>query len=209
MTSLKMSLALVAAVATVGVGANAQDADKTTAKHSPQPAPSVEPPTPQPNDPPPPPPAVRPDPPVAPSQGQPQQKAAPAGQWVYTSQYGWVWMPTGDGFTHLPPDGSPPDMYVYYPEAGWCWVVAPWLWGWGPRPYFGLLGPQYFGWFGVGLGRWYGFEGPYASWGISGRAYWGGGRWIGVDRSYDGPWHGGGYRGGRGSSRSLRPGWRR
>ena len=47
------------------------------------------------------------------------QPAAPAGQWVYTSQYGWVWMPHGDAYTYLPATGATPNMYVYYPAVGW------------------------------------------------------------------------------------------
>lgn len=207
MKTLIGNLLLTATLTNLPVGATAEEPAKAPSKadaQAPQPDP---PPTQTPNDPPPPPPAARPDPPSEPRQGPPQQKTAPAGQWVYTSQYGWVWMPYGDGFTHVPPDGSPPNMYVYYPEAGWCWVVAPWLWGWGPMPYFGLAGPRSFAWFGIGLGRWHGFAGPYHSWGWSGRAYWNGGRWYGVNRFHDGPGWGGAYRGrggfSRGSGRSL------
>ena len=84
---------------------------------------------------------------------------APAsGQWVYTSQYGWVWMPYGAGYTYLPA-GAYPDMYVYFPVYGWRWVVAPWVWGIGPRPYFGVYGWARFGWYGHGFGRWYGYRG--------------------------------------------------
>jgi hypothetical protein len=122
-------------------------------------------------------------------------------------------MPYGDTYTHVPPDGGTPSMYVYYPEAGWCWVVAPWLWGWGPMPYFGLFGPRYYGWYGVGFGHWYGFAGPYAHWGWSGRAYWHGGRWNGVSRFYGGrgsySGSGRGFSGGGGHSRGLAPAWHR
>ena len=87
--------------------------------------------------------------------------AAPApanGQWVYTSQYGWVWMPYGAAYTYLPA-GAYPDMYVYFPVYGWRWVVAPWVWGVGPRPYFGVYGWTRYAWYGHGFGRWYGYHG--------------------------------------------------
>jgi hypothetical protein len=63
-------------------------------------------------------------------------------------------------------------MYLYYPVAGWSWVAAPWLWGSGPAPYFGLVGPEFYAWFGIGLGHWYGFTTPF--WSLPGRAYFGG-----------------------------------
>jgi hypothetical protein len=99
------------------------------------------------------------------------------GQWVYTGQYGWVWMPYGNAYTYVPPGGGSPDMYVYYPSVGWTWVVAPWIWGWGPMPYFGYYGTVGFGWYGYGYGHWYGYAGPYAGW--YGRGYWNGGHWVG------------------------------
>ena len=79
-------------------------------------------------------------PPVAPSAAAPW-----AGQWVYTSQYGWVWMPYGSGYT-VATAGDEPEMYLYAPAFGWRWVVAPWVWGLGPRPYFGVFGWARFGW---------------------------------------------------------------
>jgi len=112
------------------------------------------------------------------------------GQWVYTGQYGWVWMPYGNGYTYVPSGGGAPDMYVYYPTVGWTWVVAPWIWGWGPMPYWGLYGTGGFGWYGYGYGRWYGYAGPYAGW--YGRGYWNGGRWVGAPYHPAGP-RGGGY----------------
>jgi hypothetical protein len=90
-----------------------------------------------------------------------QTAVAPApsnGQWVYTDQYGWVWMPYGSGYTYLPAGGYP-DMYVYFPAYGWRWCVAPWVWGIGPQPYFGVYGWARFGWYGHGYGHWYGFHG--------------------------------------------------
>jgi len=50
------------------------------------------------------------------------------GQWVYTAQYGWIWIPFGPQFVHVPTGA--PQMFVFYPAAGgWTWVVAPWVWG--------------------------------------------------------------------------------
>ncbi len=127
-------------------------------------APAVQPPTPPPSEPPPPAPRQIPDPPADHSDGQAQTP----GQWVYTDQYGWVWMPYGDPYTHVPSGGDPPIMYVYLPVDGWCWVDAPWIWGWGASPYFGLRGPARFRWWGNGYGRWNGYSGRYRSWGRGG-----------------------------------------
>lgn len=162
-------------------------------------------PSPAPKDPPPPPPAARPDPP----KDDARQKTSPAGQWVHTEQYGWVWMPYGNHYTYVPPDGGPPSMYVYYPDSGWCWVVAPWLWGWGPRPYFGLAGPYGYAWFGIGLGHWYGFHDRYPYWGWAGRSYWYGRRWNHFGPFSYGPGRGWAPHGGGAPRRGLAPGWRR
>ena len=78
------------------------------------------------------------------------QPATPAGQWVYTSQYGWVWMPYGTSYTYLPSNGGTPNMYVYYPAVGWSWVIAPWVWGWGAMPWFGYAGWGGYPWYGYG-----------------------------------------------------------
>jgi hypothetical protein len=82
-----------------------------------------------------------------------QARAAPAtGQWVYTQQYGWIWMPYGDQYVQAPAaaqastDASPME-YVYAPVYGWTWVNAPWIWGWGPELYFGVGGAGHFGWY--------------------------------------------------------------
>jgi hypothetical protein len=221
MKTLLGTLVMITALAVVPMEARAQAQDKAPVPTGPDAVQPVQPDSPPPAQPPPPPPAVRPNPPSQPPQPPAQQKPSDTGQWVHTAQYGWVWMPYGETYAHVPPDGGTPSMYVYYPEAGWCWVVAPWLWGWGPMPYFGLMGPRFYGWYGVGFGHWYGYAGPYAHWGWSGRAYWHGGRWNGVDRFYGG--RGGAYGGhgayggagrgaapgGGGHSRGLTPGWRR
>jgi hypothetical protein len=84
----------------------------------------------------------------------PPTASLPSGQWVYTQQYGWVWMPYPDDYTYVPPDGyGEPYAYVYTPAFGWTWVVAPWVWGFGPWPYFGVHGPAYFGWYRHGWWR--------------------------------------------------------
>lgn len=72
----------------------------------------------------------------------------PTGQWVYTSQYGWVWMPYSHQYVDEATYGADtPYQYVYSMGLGWSWVAAPWLWGWGVYPYFGVLGPSHFGWY--------------------------------------------------------------
>jgi len=85
------------------------------------------------------------------------------GQWVYTSQYGWVWMPYGQQYVDEGTYGAAsPYQYVYGVRVGWSWVAAPWLWGWGAYPYFGVWGPSHFGWYrglyrsGYGWGRYRG-----------------------------------------------------
>jgi translation initiation factor IF-2 len=83
------------------------------------------------------------------------QAAPPAGQWVYTQQYGWIWMPYSDSYTYSPPNGyGEPYAYVYSPAYScWTWLAAPWVWGFGPWPFFGVFGPAHFGWYGHGWWR--------------------------------------------------------
>jgi hypothetical protein len=87
------------------------------------------------------PPAPPENPGTPPQQAEPQEaqpapaQPSPSGQWVYTSQYGWLWMPYAQSYTYVPAEGMP-QMYVYYPALGWRWVVAPWVFRWGPRPYW-------------------------------------------------------------------------
>jgi hypothetical protein len=147
-------------------------------------------------------PTQAPPPPSGPIQAPPAHAEAPAqppvpGQWVYTDQYGWIWMPYGDKYTHVVPGNEPPDMYVYEPSYGWCWVAAPWIWGWGPLPFFGVIGPVHFGWWGNGYGHWYGFSGRYRTWGRTGwggRSGWGGRPgWGGRSGAWEGR-PGGGFR---------------
>ena len=41
------------------------------------------------------------------------------GQWVYTTQYGWVWIPYGSQYTYEPSfEGAYPYAYIYYPAYG-------------------------------------------------------------------------------------------
>jgi hypothetical protein len=85
---------------------------------------------------------------------EPIAPAVPPGQWVFTRQYGWIWMPFDDAYTYLPPTNlGGPYEYVYGPTMGWGWVVAPWILGWGPWPHFGLHGPRHFAWYGHGWWR--------------------------------------------------------
>ena len=139
---------------------------------------SVQPSTPAPDMQPPAPPQQPPAPPVQ-LQTEPQVQQQPAaggqtgagGQWVYTSEYGWIWMPYGNQYTY---EGSANDAYpysyVYYPSYGWMWLAAPWVWGWGAYPYFGLRGPMGFGWY-AGL-----YRAGYGWGGYRGGGYGGGGR---------------------------------
>jgi len=139
------------------------------------------------------PPSQRPPPPVA---------QAPRGQWIHTAQYGWVWMPYADAYTYVPPGGAgEPYAYVYGPSFGWSWVVAPWIWGYGPWPYFGIAGPRFYGWYGHGWwrnpGRWHYAPRP-----------WGGHRHSVVGpaphRGWVGPGRGGGGRASGGHGRGHR-----
>jgi len=128
----------------------------------------------------------------APVPGVPPQAAAgPAGQWVYTNQYGWLWMPYGQEYTYVPADTQAfPDQYVYYPAYGWRWIVAPWVYGYGPSPYWGAPGPRYFVWYSrpwFRVGGYWGWGG-YRGWGnyrgwIGPRA-WGARGWAGAPVYY-------------------------
>lgn len=83
-----------------------------------------------------------------------QPSGVPEGQWVQTQQYGWLWMPYAEAYTWAPADGyGEPAMYVYRPAFGWCWLAAPWVWGLGPWPRFGVYGYVHFGWYGHGWWR--------------------------------------------------------
>ncbi len=152
--------------------------------------PDVPPPSePAPTEAPPPPPQAESQlPPPAQGDSQtvtPAPAAAPTGQWVYTSQYGWLWMPYGKPYTYVPGDPQVfPYQYVYYPVYGWRWVVAPWVYGYGPAPYWGVAGPRFFVWYAhpwFRVGGYWGWGG-YRGWGyyrgwIGPRA-WGARGWV-------------------------------
>jgi hypothetical protein len=79
---------------------------------------------------------------------QPAAEPPPnGGQWIYTSQYGWLYMPYSRDYTYVSGDGGAAYEYAYYPNSGWRWVYAPWVLGWGPSPYWGRLGPRHYVWY--------------------------------------------------------------
>jgi hypothetical protein len=65
-------------------------------------------------------------------------RSYPDGQWVYTSSYGWIWIPADA--TTATVEGVP-YTYLYTPHYGWTWYVSPWGWGayhygfWVTRPW--------------------------------------------------------------------------
>jgi len=145
-------------------------------------------------------PAARPRPaqlaasPARPVEKQPATSSATTratdGQWVFTQQYGWVWIPYDRSYTYIGPEDYPYS-YIYYPTVGWCWLYSPWIYGWGPGPYWGPYGRVHFAWYAR---PWFSrpiYRGGY--WG----GYRGGGYWGGGYRGY----HGGGFRGGGGGFR--------
>ncbi len=147
---------------------------------------AAQPPTQPPAEAPPAPPAEPPAPPSvmqSPEANTPQpqgQQATGQGQWVFTSQYGWLWMPYGAQYTYEPPavQGSYvyPYSYVYYPSYGWAWLYSPWVWGWGPSPFFGYYGPRHFVWYrGPGFYPRGWVARPYPGWGVYGHGFYRGG----------------------------------
>jgi len=106
---------------------------------------------------------------------------SPPGQWVFTRQYGWLFMPFDRTYTYAPvAEGGDPYMYAYYPGYGWLWLAAPWIFGIGPQPYFGTYGYAQYGWYGRGYygHPWYGYHGGYP------------GGYHGIVYSHVGAWHG-------------------
>jgi hypothetical protein len=73
--------------------------------------------------------------------------APPAGQWVYTTQYGWLWMPYEQDYTYVSADSDVSYAYVYQPSFGWRWVLSPWVFGVGPEPRWGAVGRARFAWY--------------------------------------------------------------
>ena len=76
----------------------------------------------------------------------PPPPSSVAGEWVYTTQYGWVWMPYDQQYTHVIEKSGVAYEFVYYPRFGWRWVLAPWVFSLGPRPHF-VHGPGRFAWY--------------------------------------------------------------
>jgi hypothetical protein len=76
-----------------------------------------------------------------------QSGPPPAGQWTFTQQYGWLWMPYDQRYTNVVDDAALAYEYVWYPTFGWTWVVAPWVLGFGVTPYWGAHGPGAFAWY--------------------------------------------------------------
>jgi hypothetical protein len=154
------------------------------------------------------------DAPPSPIQEPPPARAAPAadGQWVDTSQDGWLWMPYGAQYVSEGSSGDEdPYAYVYEPSYGWTWVAAPWVWGWGPYPYFGTLGPGRFGWYrglvhaGYGWGGYRGGGPGHAGYarGLAGGGHRGFGARVGHAHAFAG----GGFRGGNGFRGSFGRGY--
>lgn len=125
-----------------------------SASMPPPPPPDEEatPPGPPPSSqPPPPPPAAPPtaqpiEPPASVDAAPPPPPSSVAGEWVYTTQYGWVWMPYDQQYTHVIEKSGVAYEFVYYPRFGWRWVLAPWVFYLGPRPHF-VHGPSRFAWY--------------------------------------------------------------
>jgi len=91
--------------------------------------------------------APPPAPPPPATATNPASPPAPDGQWVYTNQYGWLWMPYGQPYTYVRPDSDVAYVYAYYPAYGWRWVDSPWVFGLGPAPYWGVRGRVGFAWY--------------------------------------------------------------
>ncbi|HEY6098872.1 MAG TPA: hypothetical protein VIW03_05555 [Anaeromyxobacter sp.] len=153
MTKLAGTLALIGTLALPPAGARAQQEDDWAGSTEPDAGMAAEaapPPTPPPSELPP---ALSSESPPSPP-AQAEQASPPPGQWVYTQQYGWIWMPYSDRYTYAPPGGyGEPHVYVYYPAYGWTWLAAPWVWGVGPWPFFGVMGPARFAWYVHGWWR--------------------------------------------------------
>ena len=109
---------LCLSLGSVGVARAEAGAPSTqqTIVRPPQPPPPVQPPTAAPTEMPPAPPEQPPPPPRTQNQADEQEPvlagadATANGQWVYTDQYGWVFMPYGDQYTA---EGTVQDDYPY------------------------------------------------------------------------------------------------
>jgi len=85
-------------------------------------------------------------PPSATAQPKTTPAAANDGQWVYTRQYGWVWLRYAREATYITPEGYVYS-FAYFPGNGWCWLYSPWVFGWGPKPDWGARGRSRFAWY--------------------------------------------------------------
>jgi len=56
-------------------------------------------------------------------------------------------MPYDQAYTHVEDNAALAYEYVYYPTYGWSWVVAPWVFGFGISPYWGVMGVGPFAWY--------------------------------------------------------------
>ncbi|HEX4473862.1 MAG TPA: hypothetical protein VH142_02225 [Polyangiaceae bacterium] len=195
-SNLAFSIALGASVAACGASADEAPPPNTAGpEFAPPPlpptgAPSSEPPSaapPVPGEPPappstapaPPPPAAAATPPAPPPVAAAPVDSRPVvtpadpsatGQWVYTTGYGWVWMPYDRAYTYVTPAEDDAYTYAYYPAYGWEWMRTPWIVGIGPEPYWGRVGPARFAWY---VHPWFRTRGYYYGRPYYGRGYYG------------------------------------
>jgi hypothetical protein len=149
---MKTLLVVFASIPLFGLGAAGTERAAGAQESLAPPPSAAPPPTAAPLEPPPAPPEQPPPLPLGDDEWQEPLPGAPevaaSGQWVYTGQYGWVFMPYGNQYVHEGAvEDAYPFAYVYYPDQGWIWVAAPWVWGWGAYPYFDIQGPWIFGWY--------------------------------------------------------------
>jgi hypothetical protein len=104
MTKLVGAVSVSAALIFAPVLVPAQEASEWESQPAPAPVPPEQVPPAPPAEPPPPPQAQT-APPQVEQAPAPQAQAVPPGQWVYTQQYGWIWMPYADAYTSVPAYG--------------------------------------------------------------------------------------------------------
>lgn len=101
------------------------------------------------------------------------------GQWVFTTQYGWIWTPYAQNYTYVDQVGELALTYAFYPSYGWRWLPSPWVLGFGPTPYWGSFGYSAYAWharpwFSVGVYRpsiWQRWGQPYGGYNAYGAGY--------------------------------------
>jgi hypothetical protein len=91
---------------------------------------------------------------------------SPYGDWIYTSEYGYVWQPYFDRPEDFRPYSSNGDWV--YTEYGWTWV-SDYRWGWAPFHYGRWYFDDYFGWLWIPGNEW---APAWVTWG-SYNNYWG------------------------------------